>query len=298
MNTLPLESFTLNITESEAYDLIMFNWKHGKIRQACNYQVKEVKELQRINYLGLVLNIKAPAWKENELYKLIENQWDFFTNLGTEKDFTPKLSYKAIVYILQLYKFPLKQDTSKQPKVAINRVSTTKFKYTEDQSLAILKNNKSALEESSGFSIYELTNTPALIKVLKTNQTALYRLLKSNMAELELLGCSKTNKYNITYRGVLFLLLNQKYPLDLKLDTDKPKVVYLTTKKESIKNNVSPEGKPDIELIKSFFAKRRDELRDQATLDRAKADDSYEKLTIANDAYWHLEQAEDCLSLL
>lgn len=303
MTALLSQSFSFNITESEAYELIKFNFPQLQIASGQvkgGYNVAKLEDIKRLLGLGLVLKVKAPSWKENELYKLVEKEWELFSSLGTKKDFTPSLSYRSVVYILQLYGFPLRENNNKQVKVPIHRVTSTEFKYTEEESLTILKNNKAGLEKSSGTSVYELTNTSALSKLLKVNLPTLYTLLKYHMAELELLGCSKTTRYNITYRGVLFLLLDQDYPVNLTLEVDvsTSKVVYLNAKKEQVSSSVSYESKPDIELLKSFFSKRREELKAKAIEDKNKADSSYEKLTIANDAYWHLEQAEEYLSLL
>ena len=233
MSALPNQFINNNLTESEAREFIKFNW-HA-LQNAANKNVripkdkiKQLEELQSVNIIGQVVGIKAPAWKENELFNLIKNNWDYFFSIGVTQPFSYKLSYKAIVYILQLYDFPLKVDYSNN-KVKVNRVATTKFPYTEEQSLAILQLNQEKLEESSGMSVYELNHTTNLSKALKTNQTSLYKLLNENSAELELLCCSKKGRWSLTYRGVVFLLNKQNYPLNLNYEV-KPKVVYLHTK--------------------------------------------------------------------
>lgn len=291
-----------NLTESESRELIKFNW--SALQNAANKNVsnskdkiRKLEDLQSVNIIGQVVGIKAPAWKENELFKLIENQWNYFSSIGVTKPFSYKLSYKAIVYILQLYEFPLKVDYSNN-KVKINRVTTTKFSYTEEQSLAILHLNEEKLEESSGVSVYELKNTTNLTKALKTNQTTLYRTLKENLPELELLGCSKTTTYNLTYRGVVFLLLNQSYPLDLNIDKPTTKVVYLKPKTQPVETLVVQpvkETKPNTELIKAFLKKAVEEKRAKAIADMEKAEESKEELQIVNEALWHIEQAEELL---
>jgi hypothetical protein len=282
-----------NLTESEARDFIKFNW--STLQNAANKntkdfkdKIKKLEELQSVNIIGQILGIKAPAWKENELFKLIENNWEYFSSIGVTKPFSYKLSYKSIVYILQLYEFPLKVNYNN--KVKINK-TTTKFHYTEEQSLAILHLNKEKLEESSGVSIYELNNTTNLTKALKTNQTNLYRVLKDNLSELELLGCSKTNTYNLTYRSVIFLLLSYKYPLDLNIDKPTTKVVYLKPKTQP----VIEETKPNTELIKAFLKKAVAEKKAKAIADMEKAKESKEELQIVNEALWHIEQAEELL---
>lgn len=300
MTALPNQIIN-NLTESESRELIKFNW--SALQNAANKNVsnskdkiRKLEELQSVNIIGQILGIKAPAWKENELFKLIENQWNYFSSIGVTKPFSYKLSYKAIVYILQLYEFPLKVNYNN--KVKINKVTTTKFHYTEEQSLAILHLNKEKLEESSGVSIYELNNTTNLTKTLKTNQTNLYRVLKENLSELELLGCSKTNTYNLTYRGVIFLLLNQSYPLDLNIDKPTTKVVYLKPKTQPVETSVVQsvkETKPNTELIKAFLKKAVEEKRAKAIADMEKAEESKEKLQIVNEALWHIEQAEELL---
>lgn len=299
-----------NLTENEAYELIKFNWLD--LQNVVNKNVKDKKDkikdieaLRRVNIIGQVVGIKAPAWKENELYKLIQNEWTKFTNLGVVKDFTYLLSYKAIVYILNVYDFPLKVDYSNN-LVTINKVTTTKFPYTEEQSLVILRHNAEQLEESSGVSIYELKHTTNLAKALKTNQTSLYRLLKENLAELELLGCSKKTSYNLTYRGVVFLLNKQGYPLDLNYEV-KPKVVYLYNKStvvdpisqpvvsEPTVQAVVEESKPDIEGIRAFLTSEL--LKRKAKSEEAKfvANESARSLKFIQDANFHLEMLEECL---
>jgi hypothetical protein len=296
MTVLPNQIIN-NLTESEAREFIKFNW--STLQNAANKntkdskdKIKKLEELQSVNIIGQILGIKAPAWKENELFKLIENNWNYFSSIGVTKPFSYKLSYKAIVYILQLYEFPLKVNYNN--KVKINKVTTTKFSYTEEQSLAILHLNKEKLEESSGVSIYELNNTTNLTKTLKTNQTNLYRVLKENLSELELLGCSKTNTYNLTYRGVIFLLLSYKYPLDLNIDKPTTKVVYLKPKTQPVVESVK-ETKPNTELIKAFLKKAVAEKRAKAIADMEKAEESKEELQIVNEALWHIEQAEELL---
>jgi hypothetical protein len=301
MSALPKQPHAVDdLTESEAYSLVKYNWydlqnKVNKNITDKKDKIKDIEELRRVNVMGLLLGIKAPAWKDNELYKLIQGQWDYFSSIGTVKDFTHLLSYKAIIYLLRLYDYSLK--TNYNQTFNINRVKTTNFKYTEEQSLAILNLNKEKLEESSGVSIYELKNTTNLTKTLKTNQTYLYRTLKENLAELELLGCSKTTTYNLTYRGVVFLLLNSKYPLDLDIDKHPTtKVIYLKPKQATITPDQTPkETKPNTELIKTFLKKAVEEKKARAIADIEKAEDSKLELQIVNDALWHIEQAEELL---
>lgn len=296
MSALPNQLINNNLTESEAYEFIKFNW--GDLQNAANKNVnnpkdkiKKLEDLQSVNIIGQIVGVKAPAWKENELYKLIEGQWDYFSSIGVTKPFTYKLSFKAIVYILQLYGFPLKVNYSNN-KVNIKK-TTTNFKYTEEQSLAILNLNKEKLEESSGVSIYELKNTTNLTKVLKTNQTYLYRTLKENLAELELLGCSKTTTYNLTYRGVVFLLLNAKYPLDLDIEKQSTtKIVYLKSKQAA---PIVKDSKPNTEQIKAFLKKAVEEKKAIALADLAKAEESKEELAIVDEALYCIERAEELL---
>lgn len=308
MSALSNKNIIQNLTESEAYNLVKFNW--ATLQNAVNKNVKDKKDnikdieaLRRVNIIGQVVGIKAPAWKENELYKLIQNEWAMFTNLGVVRDFTYLLSYKSIVYILNVYDFPLKKDYNSIPNSKVNRVTTTKFPYTEEQSLAILKHNQAQLEESSGVAIYELKNTTNLSKALKTNQTSLYRLLKENLAELELLGCSKKSSYTLTYRGVVFLLNKQEYPLDLNYEV-KPKVIYLTTKLASAESISQPvvskpivieESKPDIEGIRAFLTSEL--LKRKAKSEEAMyvANESAKSLKFIQEANFHLEMLEECL---
>lgn len=292
-----------NLTESESREFIKFNW--SALQNAANKNVlnatdkiKQLEELQSVNIIGQILGIKAPAWKENELFKLIKNNWDYFSSIGVTQPFSYKLSYKAIVYILQLYEFPLEVDYSNN-KVKVNRVATTKFPYTEEQSLAILQLNQENLEKSSGVSVYKLNHTTNLSKALKTNQTSLYKLLKENSAELELLGCSKKGRWTLTYRGVVFLLNTQNYPLDLNLEVN-PKVVYLHTKSvvsEPIAQEVNfvKESKPDIEGIKVYLTNEL--LRRKAKSEKAKfvANKRARSLKVIEEANFHLEMLEECL---
>ena len=303
MSALPNQFINNNLTESEARDFIKFNWY--ALQNAANKNVrtpkdkiKKLEELQSVNIIGQVVGIKSPACKENELFKLIENNLDYFFSIGVTQPFSYKLSYKAIVYILQLYEFPLEVDYSNN-KVKVNRVITTKFPYTEEQSLAILQLNQEKLKESSGVSVYELKHTTNLGKALKTNQTSLYRLLKENLAELELLGCSKKGRWTLTHRGVVFLLNKQKYPLDLNYEV-KPKVVYLHTKSvvsEPITQEVNlvKEDKPDIEGIKAYLTNEL--LKRKAKLEKAKfvANKKARSLKVIEEANFHLEMLEECL---
>jgi hypothetical protein len=294
MNALPDKQLKIELTETEAYEFIKHNWKHGKIQQASNYTLKDIEELRRIGNLGRVLNIPHPDWKENELYKLVTNKWEHFSKLGAIKDFTPLLSYRSVAHILMLYDFELKVDYSKLSKVSIKK--TTNFKYTENEACTILEANKSKLQDSisKDYSIDDLTSTQVLIKLLKTNQTALYRLMRDNVAELELLGCSKTNRWNLSYRGVLFLLLEYNYPLTLKIE--QPKVVNIITKQPMIEPQVKQQySKPDITLIKDFLEKRSQELKIKAEKDKKKANISSLNLQIVEDAYWHIKTAEELL---
>jgi len=300
MSALPKRPQTVDdLTESEAYSLVKYNWydlqnKVNKNITDKKDKIKDIEELRRVNVIGLLLGIKAPAWKENELYKLIQGQWDYFSSIGTVKDFTYLLSYKAIVYLLRLYGYSLK--TNYDQIYSVKRVKSTSFKYTEEQSLDILKLNKEKLEESSGVSIYELKNTTNLTKALKTNQTYLYRTLKENLAELELLGCSKTTTYNLTYRGVVFLLLNAKYPLDLDIEKQPTtKVVYLKSKQVTSVVESTVNTKPNTEQIKTFLKKAVEDKKAKALADIKKAKDSKLELQIVNDALWHIEQAEELL---
>ena len=303
MSALPNQFINNNLTESEAREFIKFNW--SALQNAANKNVripkdkiKQLEELQSVNIIGQVVGIKAPAWKENELFNLIKNNWDYFFSIGVTQPFSYKLSYKAIVYILQLYKFPLKVDYSNN-KVKVNRVATTKFPYTEEQSLAILQLNQEKLEESSGMSVYELNHTTNLSKALKTNQTSLYKLLNENLAELELLDCSKTGRWSLTYRGVVFLLNKQNYPLNLNYEV-KPKGVYLHTKSvvsEPIAQEVNlvKENKPDIEGIKAYLTNEL--LRRKAKSEKAKfvANKRAGSLKVIEEANFHLEMLEECL---
>ena len=284
-----------DLTENESREFIKFNWSalqnaaNKNVLNATN-KIKQLEELQSVNIIGQILGIKAPAWKENELCKLIENNWDYFFSIGVTKPFSYKLSYKAIVYILQLYEFPLEVDYSNN-KVKVNRVATTKFPYTEEQSLAILQLNQEKLEESSGVSVYELKRTTNLGKALKTNQ--LYKLLNENSAELELLGCSKKSRWTLTYRGVVFLLNKQKYPLDLNLEVN-PKVVYLYNK-SVVSEPIVQESKPDIEGIKVYLINEL--LRRKAKSEKAKfvANKRARSLKVIEEANFHLEMLEECL---
>jgi hypothetical protein len=308
MSALPNQFINNNLTESEARKFIKFNW--SDLQNAANKNVlnttdkiKQLEELQSVNIIGQILGIKAPAWKESELFKLIKNNWDYFSSIGVTQPLSYKLSYKAIVYILQLYEFPLKVDYSNN-KVKVNRVATTKFPYTEEQSLAILKLNQEKLEESSGVSVYELNRTTNLSKALKTNQTSLYKLLNENLAELELLGCSKEKSWILTYRGVVFLLNKQKYPLNLNFEV-KPKVVYLhpksvvskpiTLSEEPVVNSQEPNLEEKIEELKAFFA---DELLKRKTKyeeTRLTTEKRFTELKIVQSAKMHLEMVEECL---
>lgn len=298
MSALPINNYTFNLTESECYEILEFNWKKGRLQQETNYFFKNLEELQKVGNLGILLKDKSPKSKESKIYKLVVNNWNFFESIGTEfKELTYFLSYRAIVYILNLYQFPLKVDYSKQPKVTIKK-TTTNFKYTEEESLAILKFNQEKLEESSGCSIYELKNTTNLTKAVKTNQTYFYRTLRENLSELELLGCSKTKIWNLTYRGVVFLLQHYKYPLNLNVQTVKEpviqKVVQLRPKQEPVVE-VIKDNKPNTELIKAFLKKAVEEKKARALADMEKAEDSKLELQIVNDALWHIEQAEELL---
>lgn len=302
MSALPNQIIN-NLTESESRELIKFNWfalQNAANKNVTNFKdkIRKLEELQSVNIIGQVLGIKDPAWKENELFKLIKNHWDYFSSIGVTKPFSYKLSYKAIVYILQLYDFPLEVDYSNN-KVKVNRVATTKFPYTEEQSLAILNLNQKKLEESSGVSVYELKHTTNLGKALKTNQTSLYKLLRENSAELELLGCSKKGRWTLTYRGVVFLLNKQNYPLDLNLEVN-PKIVYLYNKSvvsEPITQEVNPvkESKPDIEGIKAYLTNEL--LKRKAKSEEAKylANKSARSLKVIEEANFHLEMLEECL---
>ena len=292
-----------DLTENESREFIKFNWsalQNAANKNALNAtdKIKQLEELQSVNIIGQILGIKAPAWKENELFKLIKNNWDYFSSIGVTQPFSYKLSYKAIVYILQLYEFPLEVDYSNN-KVKVNRVATTKFPYTEEQSLAILNLNQEKLEESSGVSVYELNHTTNLGKALKTNQTSLYKLLKENSAELELLGCSKKGRWTLTYRGVVFLLNKQNYPLDLNFEVN-PKIVYLYNKSvvsESIAQeiNLVKESKPDIEGIKAYLTNEL--LKRKAKSEKAKfvANKRARSLKVIEEANFHLEMLEECL---
>lgn len=291
-----------HLTESEATELINFNWKKGTLQQSSNYKVKKVEELRRVLGLGLTLNIMGPASRENKLHQFINEKWDYFVKLGTVKSLgTPLLSYKAIVYILEVYEFPLKVNYSKD-KVEINRVTTTKFPYSEEQSLAILRHNSKQLEESSGVAIYELKSTPNLAKALKLNAGNLYKLLRENLAELELLGCSKNNSYNLTYRGVVFLLNKQKYPLDLDYVV-KSNVIYLNTKPVAVETISQPvvnksiveESKPDIEGIRAFLTSELLKRKAKSEEARYVANESAKSLKFIQEANFHLEMLEECL---
>lgn len=292
-----------DLTENESREFIKFNWsalQNAANKNALNAtdKIKQLEELQSVNIIGQILGIKAPAWKENELFKLIKNNWDYFSSIGVTQPFSYKLSYKAIVYILQLYEFPLEVDYSNN-KVKVNRVATTKFPYTEEQSLAILNLNQEKLEESSGVSVYELNHTTNLGKALKTNQTSLYKLLKENSAELELLDCSKKGRWTLTYRGVVFLLNKQNYPLDLNFEVNS-KIVYLYNKSvvsEPIAQEINPvkESKPDIEGIKAYLTNEL--LKRKAKSEKAKfvANKRARSLKVIEEANFHLEMLEECL---
>jgi hypothetical protein len=298
MSALPNQLINNHLTESEAFEFIKFNWEHLQNvanKNVSNYKdkIKKLEDLQSVNIIGQIVGVKAPAWKENELYKLIEGQWGYFSSIGVTKPFTYKLSFRAIVYILQLYEFPLKVNYSNNK---VNIKKTTTFKYTEEQSLAILNLNKQKLEESSGVSIYELKNTINLTKVLKTNQTYLYRTLKENLAELELLGCSKTTTYNLTYRGVVFLLLNSKYPLELNIEKQPTtKIVYLKPNQTASIVDSTKDSKPNTEQIKTFLKKAVEEKKARALADLAKAEESKEELAIVDEALYCIERAEELL---
>lgn len=291
-----------DLTESESYSIIKFNWYdlqntvNKNITDKKN-KIKDIEELRRVNVIGLLLDIKAPAWKENELYKLIQGQWDYFQSIGVIKDFTYLLSYRAIVYLLRLYSVFLKVEYNNL--ININRVKITNFRYTEEECINLLKFNQEKLEESAGCSIYELKNTINLTKVIKTNQTYLYKTLKENLAELEVLGCSKTKVWNLTYRGVVFLLQHYKYPLNLNVHTVKEpviqKVVQLRPKQEPVTTHTVVDNKPNTELIKAFLKKAVEEKKVKAMADTEKAEDSKLELQIVNDALWHIEQAEELL---
>ena len=77
MSALPNQFINNNLTESEAREFIKFNW-HA-LQNAANKNVitpkdkiKHLEELQSVNIIGQVVGIKAPAWKENELFNLIK----------------------------------------------------------------------------------------------------------------------------------------------------------------------------------------------------------------------------------
>lgn len=291
-----------DLTESEAYSLIKFNWYdlQNKVNKNITNKadkIKDIEELRRVNVIGLLLRIKAPAWKENELYKLIQGQWSYFNSIGVVKDFTYLLSYKAIVYLLRLYGVSLKVDYNNL--INVNRVKTTNFKYTEEECINILKFNQEKLEESAGCSVYELKNTTNLTKAVKTNQTYLYKTLKENLAELELLGCSKTKVWSLTYRGVVFLLQHYKYPLNLNVHTVKEpvvqKVVQLRPKQEPVVTKQPVDNKPNTELIKAFLKKAVEEKKARALADLKKAEDSKEELAIVDEALFCIERAEELL---
>ena len=148
-------------------------------------------------------------------------------------------------------------------------------------------------------SVYKLNHTTNLSKALKTNQTSLYKLLNENSAELELLGCSKKGRWSLTYRGVVFLLNKQNYPLNLNYEV-KPKVVYLHTKSvvsEPIAQEVNlvKENKPDIEGIKAYLTNEL--LRRKAKSEKAKfvANKRATSLKVIEEANFHLEMLEECL---
>ena len=136
-------------------------------------------------------------------------------------------------------------------------------------------------------SVYELKRTTNLGKALKTNQ--LYKLLNENSAELELLGCSKKGRWSLTYRGVVFLLNKQKYPLDLNYEV-KPKVVYLHTK--PVVNSQESNLDEKIEEIKAFFARELLKRKTKYEETKLATEESLAKLRIVQSANMHLEMFE------
>ena len=280
MSALPNQFINNTLTEHEAYKVIKSNWDtlQNIINENTNNKIKKLHELQSVNIIGQLVKEKYPASKESKVYKLIENNWDFFSKIGVTKPFSFKLSYRAIIYILQLYDFPLK--VKYENHKIINREVNNTFNYTEEEALSILTLNKDNLEKSSGVSIYQLNNPRKLAKTVKSNLTYFYRILKKNLQDLEILGCSKTTSYTLTYRGVLYLLIYYKYPL--KFSESEQKVIEFNRK-------------PNTEQIKMFLKKVIKDKKERAKKDLERANISKQQLTIVDEALYCIERVEELL---